>query len=88
MGDDEDEEDAPFYIPNEANIENVKFYWRKMKCLKNPEDVYLHGNFDGASATSLFLAFQRCDPTKRICKSDDEIREWLGFKYFNVIYNQ
>lgn len=37
----------------------------------------------------MFLAFRKCDPSKRkTCKSDDEINEWLKDKYILFGYNK
>ena len=33
------------------------------------------------------LVFEKCDPEKRRCKSEQEIDEWLEFKYIMVIEN-
>ena len=60
-----------------------------MKCLKNPSDLVLWGNYDLPSAANLVLTFEKCDPQKSEveCKSDEEITEWLEFKYLVGIWN-
>ena len=60
-----------------------------MKCLKNPSDLVLWGNYDLPSAANLVLTFEKCDPHKSEveCKSDEEITEWLEFKYLVGIWN-
>ena len=60
-----------------------------MKCLKNPADISLWGNYDLASANVLMVVFEKCDPAKSkvTCKSDAEIEQWLKYKYFYGIMN-
>ena len=60
-----------------------------MKCLKNPADVRMWGNYDSPSGANLFITFEKCDPLKSEvqCKSDQEITKWLEFKYFAGIWN-
>ena len=48
----------------------------------------LFGNYDTGVANNLMIVFEKCDPQKNdFCKSEEEIYEWLSFKYFVVIEN-
>ena len=55
-------------------------------CVNEPYELY--GNFNSKGASNLMVVFERCDPGQRICKSDEEINEWMSFKYLVVIDNE
>lgn len=60
----------------------------RLKCIK--EAHTLHGNYDTASAANLMIVFEKCDRTKpkNTCKSEEEIEEWMTFKYIYTLDNQ
>ena len=33
------------------------------------------------------IVFEKCDRTKRTCKSEEEIEEWMTFKYIFTLDN-
>ena len=39
-------------------------YGLRMKCLKNPADLKIWGNYDLPLAANLMVVFEKCDPTK------------------------
>ena len=58
-----------------------------MKCIDDPE-FELYGNFESPDVNVLMVTFEKCDPQKRDdCKTEDEIIEWLEFKYIIVLEN-
>ena len=60
-----------------------------MKCFNDEEGLKLFGNFDTSAARSLLVTFEKCDPEKRNdCKSEQEITDWLSFKYIIVHENK
>ena len=65
----------------------MKTYGPKMKCLVDPNMDYF-GNFDTDKAQNLMIVFEICDKTKRTCKTDTEITEWLRFKYIVTLENE
>ena len=81
--------DSIFYPTNPRTESDLLQYALRMKCLKNPSDLVLWGNYDLPSAANLVLTFEKCDPHKSEveCKSDEEITEWLEFKYLVGIWN-
>lgn len=38
-------------------------------------------------ANNLMVVFEKCDKKVRECKSDQEIQDWLVFKYMLVLEN-
>ena len=59
-----------------------------MRCL-DQESIQLFGNYDTGIANNLMIVFEKCDPaSKDYCKSEQEIYNWLSFKYFLLIENQ
>ena len=57
-----------------------------MKCID--EDFELYGDFDTNIATNLMVVFDRCDPKERTCASDEDIDEWMKFKYMLLVENE
>ena len=45
----------------------------------------IHGNYDTSSLRNFMIVFEKCDPEKRKCKSDQEITDWLEYKYIYTI---
>ena len=56
-----------------------------MKCIDEAYEI--KGDYDTNSAANLMVVFDICDPNKRKCKSEDEIRAFLEFKYIIYIDN-
>lgn len=57
-----------------------------MKCLD--EDLtQLFGNYDSKMANNLMIVFEKCDKEVRTCKTDQEITDWLVFKYIILFEN-
>ena len=65
-------------------------YGHRLKCLDDPEhDLRLWGNYNTNSTANLVVALVKCDNNTAsvTCKSEEEINEWLTFKYFTTIWN-
>ena len=57
-----------------------------MKCIEEPYRIY--GDYDTDKTANLQAVFVKCNPSLRDdCKRDDEITEWLRFKYLAVLHN-
>lgn len=78
--------ESKFYPLNPISEGDVGTYGPKMKCVK--EDFSLVGNFNTGKASNLMIIFEKCDPTKRICKSEAEIEQWMSFKYIFLLKNE
>ena len=61
-----------------------------MKCLENTDDVKLWGNYDSTTARNIMVVFERCNATtnKDGCKSEQEIDDWMSFKYILTYVNE
>ena len=61
-----------------------------MKCITQPDQLALWGNFDSAVAQNLQLAFELCDnKTSAVpCKSKEEIVQWMRQKFIVVLFNE
>ena len=57
-----------------------------MKCIDEPFEI--KGEFNTNTAANLMIVFDKCDPTKRTCKSEAEIIEFLEFKYIIYMDNE
>ena len=69
---------------------HVDEYRRRFKCLSNPEqDLKLKGNYDAIEAKNLMIVFDRCNnATSAVtCKSEEEIQEFMKFKYIVAMWN-
>ena len=62
-------------------------YGPKLKCM-NVDKLELLGNYDTAEAKTLMVAFVKCDSKLRNdCKTEEEIHEWLTFRYIIRLQN-
>jgi len=63
-----------------------------MRCLEDPKDLKLWGNYDVAKASNLMIVFEKCDVTKRSpgqkCKGEPEIEAWMEGKFLIILENQ
>ena len=65
---------------------DMDYYWRKFRCLD--DEVEIFGDFNSAKGQEFVIAFEKCDNTTRTtCKSDQEIKEYLGDKYIATLHN-
>ena len=55
------------------------------KCID--DDISQYGHYDSIKTANLMLVFEKCDSDKRACKSENQIDDWLEFKYIMVIEN-
>ena len=82
--------DALFYKTKDESLGDAKIYGPKMKCLTNLEHYNTFGNYDTASGDNLMVIFEMCDPKKSSipCKSPEEIKQWMYYKYIVVFTNE
>ena len=58
-----------------------------MRCL-DKQDFELLGNYDTNQASNFMIAFVKCDNDLRDdCKTEEQIDEWMKFKYMFVLEN-
>ena len=57
-----------------------------MKCIDEEYEVW--GDYISDDTSNLMVVFDRCNSTKRTCKSEKEIDKWLEFKYIIVLQNE
>ena len=61
-----------------------------MRCLVDPKNITIFGNYDSQDAQNFMVVFEKCDPLKSTipCKTEAEINEWLLMKYFMIFSNE
>ena len=64
----------------------VNTYKKKFKCV-NSDDLNVWGDYNSAKAQQVTVRFNMCE-NKPICKTKDEIIDWLSGKYIVILYNQ
>ena len=74
------------YPTVERQIDSVQRFKRKFKCIM-PVDTMIWGDYNSEPAMQISIKFRMCEG-KDICRSRDEIREWLSGKYILILYNQ
>ena len=79
-------EDSHFFPTSSVSEYDVQTYGPKMKCIR--EDYQILGNFNTNMASNLMVVFEKCDPTQRSCKSEEEIEKWMRFKYILILLNE
>lgn len=64
-----------FYPTNKFMTEDLYKYGLRMKCLKNPRDLALWGNYDLSHSSNLMTVFEKCKQaeSKVKCKNEAEI---------------
>ena len=82
--------DAVFLPFRSKEQRQFEAYNPKLLCPKNLNDVVLKGNYDTDAAINLMIVFEKCDPIQREkkglkCKSEEQITEWMEFKYIIVL---
>ena len=67
----------------------LQHHGNKLKCLTEPNQLALWGNFDSDVGQNIGIGFQKCDnATSTVtCKSDEQIRQWMRDKYIIVLTN-
>ena len=78
--------ESGFYPTHPSSLIDQKRVGNLLKCVRAPYGIV--GNFDTATAGALMAIFEKCDRTKRTCKSEAEIEAWMASKYILTIENQ
>ena len=79
--------DSLFYDTNPSSKQDLANNWRKLKCIRDPQQLSLYGNYDTELAANLIIVFELCDPKLRKCKTEDQIRNWMESKYIITLEN-
>lgn len=77
---------SDFYKVHPVSAYDVKTYGGKMKCITEPYS--LMGNYNSESAAYMKVVFDKCDSSKRKCKSESEIESFLRSKYIVTLTNE
>ena len=75
-----------FYPTHPSSVVDLDRLGNLLKCVREPYGIV--GNFDTHIAGTLMVTFEKCDRTKRSCKSEAEIEAWMSFKYIFTMENQ
>ena len=78
--------ESGFYPTHPATVVDLSRLGNLLKCVQEPYG--LMGNFDTAVGGNLLAVFEKCDRTKRTCKSEAEIEAWMAGKYIFTLENQ
>ena len=81
-----------FYpIKKEGTQVDLDYYYKKLKCLDQDQQIEVQGDYNSAYARSVILLFERCTNStytgEGACKSDEYITEWLKRKFVLVAQN-
>ena len=79
-----------FFKPHKNSVKDLAFYSKKFKCLQT-DKIELQGDYNSAKAQVIAIQFEMCDNstyTGGICKSDEEITEWMRRKFILINQNQ
>lgn len=79
---------SPFYKTIPMSQPDLSTYGPKLKCVRPGQNVTIFGNYDTNQASSFMVVFEKCDSKLRAtCRDENEISEWLEFKYFIIVEN-
>mmetsp|Transcript_832 Transcript_832/g.1260 ORF Transcript_832/g.1260 Transcript_832/m.1260 type:complete len:148 (-) Transcript_832:1058-1501(-) len=80
-----------FYQLAEGYEHDLQAYMTRMRCVIDEDKplMSIHGDWNTARLANLMVVFEMCDPKKSYvsCKSDEEIKQWMTFKYFLIMAN-
>ena len=79
------EQDARFYPPHPNSIGFMKFYRKKLNCIE--DDIEIYGNYESDEASHLQIQFERCNPEKRSCKTEEEITNAMNRLFIVTVHN-
>ena len=74
-----DEAKRLFFPVHKNSIGDISYYYRKFKCVDS-NFLRMQGDYNAARTRSFVIQFEKCVPTEGsdvVCKSDQEIKEWL-----------
>lgn len=78
--------DEVFYPMHARSVGQANFLLHKMKCIDEAYELF--GDYHADAASNVQAVFVRCDPSKQTtCASEQEIEDWLKFKYIVTIEN-
>ena len=83
--------DQPRFYETFSTIQDMEMYSTSLRCIKNlDKDSVIWGNFNTGNATAVLVMFEKCDSEKNqiVCKSEEEINQWLKGRYIIVLENQ
>ena len=82
-------ENPTFYRTSNTAFD-LRLYGLSMKCVKNPDDMVIWGNYNTGNAAAFQVVFEMCDVTKGEgpCAPDEDILEWMSGRYFITLENQ
>ena len=74
---------------------DLENHWEDLICPIDVNDWYGSGTFDEAKAQNFMVVFEKCDQAKETagrtgikCLSEQEINEWLVYKYIMTLTNE
>ena len=84
----EKSEDDPvkFWPYTDTSIGDISAFAKNFKCIDDNLEVY--GDYNSARAQHLSILFEKCNPSKRACKSPEEIRKFTTRKFILTLQNQ
>ena len=68
-----------------------------MRCVVNPDDMYVHGNYNTGNAAAFMVVFELCDSAKLAanpatkdlkCSGREDVALWMRQKYFLTLENR
>ena len=78
-----------FFKAHENSVNDVKFYYKKFKCIKS-KNLRVRGDYNSSKARSLVIQFEKCKSTPFnpvICKTDQQINDWVKRKFIVTYTN-
>ena len=82
-------QDASYFFGTYKTAGELEYYLKEFRCLVNPEDVYINGNYETDVATAFMVVFERCNQTesKVPCASKEKQDLWIDDQYIITIDN-
>ena len=78
---------SKFYATDVYSERSLQLYWNNLKCIDDSEYLSIKGNYDSVEASNMMIVFEKCDPTIRTCKTQEEIDKWTEYKYLVTFQN-
>ena len=66
-----------FYPAKETSVADMHLHWKQLKCVDKETELSMFGRYDTQAGQNIMVVFEKCDRTKRTCKTDTDIHDWM-----------
>ena len=76
-----------FYPVKKTSEADLNISLERLKCVDRGIELEMFGKYTTQATKNIMVVFELCDRTIRTCKSDEDIKKWMEFKYIIHVEN-